>query len=328
VGKTRIHELAAEFRIESGHLIQRLADMGIHVGSHRSALDDGQVALVRARWERAKRRGGETDGKRAGPQTEQARRKDAKRRRRPPLSQWTVPLAHRDTLAHLIDQAIREQHRGNTNGAWKSIEQDIERYCREQGEPRFASLSRPQLHKLRYGQRPSIGEAALWWLMFLIPDYEALFNTVHSPEARELLRLGNTFFEQRPLARSAERKEARRKVLEAMRASFPEAFEQFYKFVRGKSHLEETVALALDRVVEPFVLAGETGGIDREWDEMDATEKQGYVRSALQRERIFLTRDNDLRRTQIKGMNWFLDALAEPTVSRRRRFLRRRGADA
>jgi len=56
VGKTRIHDLAAEFGIESGQLISLLADMSIHVRSHLSALTPDQVALVRARWEREKRK--------------------------------------------------------------------------------------------------------------------------------------------------------------------------------------------------------------------------------------------------------------------------------
>ena len=56
MGKTRIHDLAAEFGIESGQLISLLAEMGIHVRSHLSALAADQVALVRAKWEREKRK--------------------------------------------------------------------------------------------------------------------------------------------------------------------------------------------------------------------------------------------------------------------------------
>ncbi|MGD2135566.1 MAG: translation initiation factor IF-2 [Gemmatimonadales bacterium] len=56
MAKTRIHDLAAEFGIESAKLIEMLADMGIHVRSHLSGLDEAQVARVRTRWEREKRR--------------------------------------------------------------------------------------------------------------------------------------------------------------------------------------------------------------------------------------------------------------------------------
>ncbi|MFQ5703898.1 MAG: translation initiation factor IF-2 [Gemmatimonadales bacterium] len=66
--KTRIHDLAAEFGIDSGQLIKLLADMDIHVRSHMSGLDPDQVALVRARWEREKRRA-------SGPQKKTTRRR-------------------------------------------------------------------------------------------------------------------------------------------------------------------------------------------------------------------------------------------------------------
>ncbi len=56
MSKTRVHELAAEFGVESEQVITLAADMDIHVRSHMSAFDADQVALVRARWERDKRR--------------------------------------------------------------------------------------------------------------------------------------------------------------------------------------------------------------------------------------------------------------------------------
>ena len=63
MAKTRVHELAAEFGIESEKLTRLLADMDVHVRSHLSALDDDQVARVRARWEREKRRKPEPEKK-------------------------------------------------------------------------------------------------------------------------------------------------------------------------------------------------------------------------------------------------------------------------
>lgn len=56
MAKTRIHELATEFGIDSEQVIKLLSDMDILVRSHLSALDNGQVARLRARWERDKRR--------------------------------------------------------------------------------------------------------------------------------------------------------------------------------------------------------------------------------------------------------------------------------
>ncbi|HEX9704581.1 MAG TPA: translation initiation factor IF-2 [Gemmatimonadales bacterium] len=53
---TRIHDLAVEFGVPSEQLIGMLKDMDIFVRSHLSALNDDQISLVRARWEREKRR--------------------------------------------------------------------------------------------------------------------------------------------------------------------------------------------------------------------------------------------------------------------------------
>ncbi len=72
MSKTRIHDLAAEFRIPTDQLLRLLAEMNIHVRSHLSALDGEQVALVRARWEREKR-------KRAEPATTTRRRRATKK---------------------------------------------------------------------------------------------------------------------------------------------------------------------------------------------------------------------------------------------------------
>ena len=73
MSKTRIHDLAAEFSIPTEQLLKLLAEMDIHVRSHLSALDTGQVALVRARWERDKR-------KRSGTATTTRRRRTAKKK--------------------------------------------------------------------------------------------------------------------------------------------------------------------------------------------------------------------------------------------------------
>jgi translation initiation factor IF-2 len=93
VTKTRIHDLAAEFGIDSEQLMRLLAELGIHVRSHLSALDSGQVALVRARWERERRKRAETPAptgrrraakgsKRAAPAVAPAAEARPKRRRR------------------------------------------------------------------------------------------------------------------------------------------------------------------------------------------------------------------------------------------------------
>ncbi len=53
---TRIHDLAAEFGISSEQLMGMLKEQDIFVRSHLTPLKDEQVALMRARWEREKRK--------------------------------------------------------------------------------------------------------------------------------------------------------------------------------------------------------------------------------------------------------------------------------
>ena len=53
---TRIHDLAAEFGISSEQLMGMLKEMDVFVRSHLTPLKDEQVSLMRARWERDKRK--------------------------------------------------------------------------------------------------------------------------------------------------------------------------------------------------------------------------------------------------------------------------------
>ena len=68
---TRIHDLAAEFGISSEQLMGMLKEMDIFVRSHLTPLKDEQVSLMRARWERDKR-------KQKQPATPPKRRRAAK----------------------------------------------------------------------------------------------------------------------------------------------------------------------------------------------------------------------------------------------------------
>jgi translation initiation factor IF-2 len=108
VTKTRVHDLAAEFGIDSEHLIQLLAEVDIHVRSHLSSLDAGQVAIVRARWERGKR-------KQAEPETA---KKTTRRRARPKAAEpepepEARPRRRRRTAAEMAerDAVLEEEQR-------------------------------------------------------------------------------------------------------------------------------------------------------------------------------------------------------------------------
>ena len=116
MSKTRIHDLAAEFSIPTDQLLKLLAEMDIHVRSHLSALDSGQVALVRARWERDKRRGAETatttrrrrtTKKTAKKTTKKAAKTEAAAAPAAP----TRPKRRRRTLSEIEAKAAEEQRR-------------------------------------------------------------------------------------------------------------------------------------------------------------------------------------------------------------------------
>jgi len=119
VTKTRVHDLAAEFGIEAEQLMRLLADLGIQVRSHLSALDAGQVALVRARWEREKR-------KRAEPGASTGRRRAAKSKAAgsPRTEALPPPKRRRRTAAEVAarEAAEAEQRQREAEAA---VEQEL-----------------------------------------------------------------------------------------------------------------------------------------------------------------------------------------------------------
>jgi translation initiation factor IF-2 len=103
VGKTRIHDLAVEFGIESGELIKLLADMGIHVRSHLSGLDEGQVARFRTRWERERRKKAEE------PTAKPRARRRKKVEEQPAVEVPARPRRRRRTAAEVAEREAEEE---------------------------------------------------------------------------------------------------------------------------------------------------------------------------------------------------------------------------
>jgi len=97
VATTRIHDLAAEFGISSEQLMGMLKEMDIFVRSHLTPLKDEQVSLMRARWERDKR-------KQKQPSAPPKRRRSAKAVEAPPpepVSAEGRPKRRRRTAAEV-----------------------------------------------------------------------------------------------------------------------------------------------------------------------------------------------------------------------------------
>jgi len=137
VATTRIHDLAAEFGISSEQLMAMLKEMDIFVRSHLTPLKDEQVALVRARWEREKR-------KQKEPATPPKRRRAVKAAEPAPVPVVTEarPMRRRRTAAEVAaaDAVAAEQ----AAAAALEVEQGrlaLEAAARQQEEERPAAAS-------------------------------------------------------------------------------------------------------------------------------------------------------------------------------------------
>ena len=127
--KTRVHDLAAEFDIQPEQLITLLRDMDIFVRSHLSALEGDQVAAVRVRWEREKRKSAEE------AQPKRGRRK-AKAAESAP-AEAAKPVRRRRTAAEVAEvEALAQAEREEAER--DGIELEIERPILEPDEPKVS----------------------------------------------------------------------------------------------------------------------------------------------------------------------------------------------
>jgi len=109
----RVHDLAAEFGVNSEELIATLREMDIFVRSHLSSLEDDKIARVRARYEREKRKDRQAatpaKGRRRGAKPKAATIEAAKKKEEGPAPEPAMPKRRRRTAAemaaHEADQA-------------------------------------------------------------------------------------------------------------------------------------------------------------------------------------------------------------------------------
>lgn len=136
--KTRVHELAAEFGIESEQLQSMLRDMNIFVRSHLSALEADQVSKARLRWEREKRRSTET-APRKGRRTAKAAKSATPRRKKkaePEVQIAAPPARRRRTAAEVAEAEARSRAEAEAD----ALALDLEREAAQEAEP---ETSRP-----------------------------------------------------------------------------------------------------------------------------------------------------------------------------------------
>ena len=203
-----------------------------------------------------------------------------------------VLIADRDALAAIILDVVGRRFDGNISAAT--------RWVRDELDPTLGHLSQPTLQRLSKGTSRAIEEQTLWGLVALVgqENFKRLGWTILSRSARERLDEFESFCARRGLGRPQDRKHLRDRLLDQMRRDHNAEFGKFDRMVRKSGHSTMAVGLALDRVVEPFVLAREGGFIEREWDEMSEPEMRNYVKYALKRETILLSRPPDLERAQ------------------------------
>jgi len=135
VATTRIHDLAAEFGISSEQLMGMLKEMDIFVRSHLTPLKDEQVSLMRARWERDKR-------KQKQPSAPPKRRRTAKAVEPPPAPPVAEgrPMRRRRTAAEVAAADAAAAEVAAAEAAQAEIARlALETAAREQEEERPAA---------------------------------------------------------------------------------------------------------------------------------------------------------------------------------------------
>jgi translation initiation factor IF-2 len=98
VVKTKVRDLAAEFGIESEHLLALLKEMQVSARGPAAALEDAQVAAVRLRWEREKRK-----RPAAGSEAPKPRRRVTKKAEPPAPAAEVKPTKRRRTAAEVAE---------------------------------------------------------------------------------------------------------------------------------------------------------------------------------------------------------------------------------
>jgi translation initiation factor IF-2 len=154
VVKTRVHDLAAEFGVPSEQLLSMLKDMNIFVRSHMSALEGDQVAAVRVRWEREKRKAHEEE------KPKKARRKAAAPAVEPPAPpvDASKPTKRRRTAAEVAvheAQAAAEREEEEKRAAVFELERPI-----PEPEPINASLTLEERARALFKDLPPAAETA------------------------------------------------------------------------------------------------------------------------------------------------------------------------
>jgi translation initiation factor IF-2 len=151
----RVHDIAAEFGIESEQLIRLLGELDIHVRSHLSSLEAGQVAIVRARWEREKRKKAEPEA----PKKTTRRRPRAKAE--PEVEEVAAPKRRRRTAAEMAAKAaVEEEEQRVRDAAAAAVEAERQLTAAAELKPSLEERAAQLFRDLPLEPEPAVEEAA------------------------------------------------------------------------------------------------------------------------------------------------------------------------
>ena len=151
--KTRVHDLAAEFGVSSEQLLGMLKDMNIFVRSHMSALEGDQVAAVRVRWEREKRKAHEEEK----PKKTRRKAAAAPEPAAPAIESGAKPAKRRRTAAEVAQhEALAAAEREEEEK--KQAVFELERAAAEP-EPTVTALSLEERARQLFKELPAPAEA-------------------------------------------------------------------------------------------------------------------------------------------------------------------------
>jgi len=128
-----------------------------------------------------------------------------------------------------------------------------------------------------------------------------LEKALFSPAARDALRRYNRWLaEVRDHAAASTERRSRKELFERVQA-LPGVYGSFVQHVNelGLGGDRPRIAVALLRTLEPLLVSRQTGGIERDWRELNDTELRTFIEFGLRRELILLTRADSEVRAQI-----------------------------
>jgi translation initiation factor IF-2 len=157
VANTRIHDLAAEFGISSEQLMGMLKELDIFVRSHLTPLKDEQVSLMRARWEREKRKQKEP----TAPPKRRRAAKAAEPAPPPPAPVEARPMRRRRTAAEVAAaDAVAAEAAAVAAAEAEQARLALEAAARQQEEERPAASLEERAAALFKDLAPASGEAS------------------------------------------------------------------------------------------------------------------------------------------------------------------------